>query len=143
MILASTRHALIACRYLVEAYYEDRYVTAAEIAVRYNMNVRTLMPVLTCLAHTDILLDRVVGGESSFILCCDPQKIRLIDVITALEGRQQFVCCREVIAGIRCDCKTENECAIYHLMNHTMLTAMVKLIKMSLADYCNTNREEV
>lgn len=142
MIFPSTRYALIACRYLAVAYNENRYVTAHEIADRYQMDVRMLMLALNRLIRADILRSRVGDAEPGFIFCCDPQEIRMVDVITALEGKHRFVCCREVISGIQCDCKDVSECQIYCLMNRTILTAMAKLTKLSLADYCEPNRKE-
>lgn len=86
-------------------------------------------------------LGRVTAGSSSVQSCpqlyfpFDLQEIQIIDVITALEGEQRFVCCRDLISGIKCDCKGESEYMIHHVMDHVLSAAKAELAKTSLKEH--------
>lgn len=128
MFLASTRCGLIACRHLVSGYHENAYISAPEIAGKYNMNVRALMPALRQLTRSGILRSRVGGKEPGFIFSRNPSEITLLEVLTSLEGGSEVPCCRELIADLKCDCSSSAQCNIYNLFN-----GMIDQVKMKLA----------
>lgn len=132
MILASTRCGLIACRYLAEKYGENSYISAPEIAKRYNINVRALMPALRQLTRSGILRSRVGGTEPGFILVKHPKEISLLEILRSLEGYGDIPCCKEVMPGLRCDCRTKEECCVYKLFNDITNQMRVKLAHISL-----------
>ena len=135
MILTHTRCGLIACRILAHAYYEGTWMTAPVIAAHYNMNVRSLMPSLRTLAKVGILHSRVGGKEPGFIFARDPREISLLEVITALEGSKEVVCCKSVIAGLTCDCGDFSGCMIYELFQSVILDVQSHFSSISIAKH--------
>lgn len=137
MFLISTRLGLIACRHLVSGYYQDRYVSAPEIAEKNNMNVRALMPALRQMTRADILRSRVGGKEPGFIFSRNPKDISVLDILVALEGESYFVCCKELNSELKCDCMDKHKCDMYELFNSIISQAKVRLSNISIKDYSN------
>ena len=113
MFLSSTHFGLIACRYLVIGYKAGIRISAPDLAARYNMNTRALMPALRRLTQVGILRSQVGGRDPGFIFSKDPKEISLYDVIYALEGENEMNCCKEVISDISCDMNKCCNCIIY------------------------------
>lgn len=141
MFLASTRCGLIACRHLARCYYTNTYTSAPEIAEKYNMNVRALMPALRQLTRYGILRSRVGGKEPGFMFSRSPREITLLEVITALEGNHSVPCCKELIAGLKCDCKAPNECGVYNLFNGVIKQMNLKMAQISIEDHARSIQE--
>ena len=133
MILIATRLGLIACGYLVGGYYESRYISAPEIAQRYNMNVRALMPALHRLVMAGILRSRVGGTTPGFIYAKDPKELTLF----AMEGEAAFACCKELVPGLKCDCSCDEKssCTMLSLFNGMIDNATEKLSAITVADH--------
>lgn len=135
MFLASTRYALIACRSLTRGYFENRYSAAPDIAEVLNINVRALMPALRQLTRAGILRSRVGGKEPGFIFARHPREITLFEVLTALEGDNEVVCCKEVNPELRCDCASKNGCFIYTIFSDLTHQVKIKLTKINMEEY--------
>ena len=135
MLLANTRYGLIACRFLTEGYFNNRYISAPEIARKYNMNVRAIMPALRQLTRMGILNSRVGGLEPGFIFARNPKTISLLDIFTALEGNIKMACCREVIKGLKCDCISKENCSILLLITSFFEQGKDRLACISIYDH--------
>ena len=135
MIRIATRLGIIACRYLVQGYYENRYICAPEIAEQYNMNVRALMPSLRQLTRMGILRSRVGGSTPGFIFAKDPKKITLLQVLIALEGDAHFECCKKIIPDLKCDCRKNTGCGVNTLFNGIIDNVSSQLSTITLAEH--------
>ena len=129
MFLASTRYGLIACRHLTRCYHHGKYVPAPDIADKYNMNVRALMPALRLLTKAGILRSRAGGKEPGFIFSRHPREITLLEVLIALEGDTSILCCKQMIPDLKCDCEFNTDCGVFNFFND-----MVSHVKTKLSD---------
>ena len=146
MFLVSTRCGLIACRYLVQCFYNESYVAAPDIAEKYNMNVRALMPALRQLTRAGILRSRTGGKEPGFIFSRNPDSISLLEVLVALEGEAEMRCCKDVIPSLKCDCESNVECSIFSLFDGMLEQVKKKLGQISIKDHAhskNLNRADI
>lgn len=134
-MLIVTRLGVIACRYLVKGYYENRYISAPEIAEYHNMNVRALMPALRQLTRMGILRSRVGGKEPGFIFANDPAELTLYKILSVLEGDAQFNCCKELMPDLRCDCNDKTQCGVFSFFSGVIESAAARLSTISVADY--------
>lgn len=134
MIRIATRLGIMACRYLANGYRENRYICAPEIAEHYNMNVRALMPSLRQLTRMGILRSRVGGNNPGFIFAKDPQKVTLLQILTALEGGTHFECCKELIPDLKCDCKENGGCGVFKIFHSIIENASNHLSAITIAD---------
>lgn len=133
MVHIATRLGIIACRYLVQSYYENRYISAPEIAKHYNMNVRALMPALHQLTKAGILRSRVGGNTPGFIYSKDPKEFSLHQIIVVLEGEPHFACCNELITDLKCDKKCE-DCILLSLFNGIIKNVKKQLSAITIAE---------
>lgn len=134
MFLAVTRYGLIACQYLAESYAEGRYVAAPDIAEKYNMNVRALMPALRQLTKASILRSRVGGSEPGFIFAKNPKEVSVLEILLALEGDIEFTCTKDLIPGIQCDCSSVKVCKFYETFCNIIQQAKDTLSTISITD---------
>lgn len=132
MIRIATRLGIMACRYLVQGYYDNRYISAPEIAEHYNMNVRALMPSLRQLTRAGIFRSRVGGTTPGFIYAKDPKDLTLFQIIIALEGAAHFECCKELVPGLKCDCKDNGGCGIFSSFNAILSNASDELSTITI-----------
>lgn len=142
MTLFSTRLGIIACRYLVQGYYAEKYISAPEIAEYYNMNVRALMPALRQLTRAGILRSRVGGNSPGFIFSKNPKEFSMYHIITVLEGDFKFECCKELMDGIHCDCVDKTGCMIFSHLNRLIDSSTRYLSKISIMDHAKSVYEE-
>lgn len=138
MILIATRLGIIACSYLANGYYEHRYISAPEIAERYNMNVRALMPALRQLTRVGILRSRVGGSTPGFIFSKDPAEFTLLQILNALEGSTDFPCCKELVPNLKCHCEDETKCKVISLFNGAIDNAATSIGAVSVAEYAKS-----
>lgn len=135
MFLVSTRCGIIACRHLAGCYYREEWATAPEIADKYRMNVRSLMPALRRLTQFGILKSRVGGKTPGFRFAQDPKTVSMFRVITTLESELTIPCCQEVISGLECDCSDRGECSVFGMCNQLLDEARKRLSAISVADH--------
>ena len=134
MLLLSTRLLLIVSSYLVEGYNNKVKITAPDIAKRYNVNSRALMPSLRRLTQAGILKSQVGGRDPGFIFARDPATISMYEFIATLEGEFYMSSCREIIDNASCDINDCNNCRIYKIINKGILTTINRLKNTSLCD---------
>ncbi len=135
MITIATRLGILACRYLVAGYYENRYISAPEIAEYHHMNVRALMPALRQLTRAGILHSRTGGNMPGFIFTKSPKEITLLQIFNTLEGHTRFLCCKELVPKLACGCSSKKECEIFLLINKVIKNTTIKLNSITIADY--------
>ena len=135
MLLLSTRLFLIASSYLVQGYGDKVKVTAPNIAERYKMNSRALMPSLRRLTQVGILKSQIGGREPGFILSRDPDDISMYEIITALEGEFKMASCHDLISDVECDIKKCENCTVYKIINKGILSTVENLKKTSLGKH--------
>lgn len=133
MIRIATRLGIIACRYLVKGYYENKYISAPEIAEHYNMNVRALMPSLRQLTHRGILHSRVGGSTPGFIFAKDPKELTLYQILITLEGESHFECCKRLIPDLECNCIENNGCSIFSFFHKLIDNTANQLSAITIA----------
>lgn len=143
MIRIATRLGIIACRYLVQGYYENRYICAPEIAEQYNMNVRALMPSLRQLTRMGILRSRVGGSTPGFIFAKDPKHFTLLQVLIALEGDVHFECCKKLIPGLKCDCRENTGCGVYTLFNGVIDKVSSQFSTITIAEHAGVITSDI
>ncbi|MDX1681667.1 MAG: Rrf2 family transcriptional regulator [Phycisphaeraceae bacterium] len=100
-----TDYALIALAHLAkEATDADETVSARAIAEFYDLPSSLLGNILKDLARAR-LVDSTRGANGGYRLATDPQRISLLEVVTAIEGPVQFSECAGglPIAGQGCD----------------------------------------
>lgn len=137
MFLVSTRCGIIACRYLAGCYYREEWATAPEIADKYRMNVRSLMPALRRLTQFGILKSRVGGKTPGFQFAQDPRSVSMFRVITTLESEMQVPCCKDVISGLECDCGDKEGCSVFGVCNQLLDEARKRLSSISVAEHAD------
>lgn len=143
MLLVSTRLGLIACRYLAEGYEDGKWITAPEIARHYNVNVRSLMPILRKLVQGGVLYSRVGGATPGFILARPPEEIMLSEVLGLLEGNISIPCCMELIGGLNCDCDGVVNCKIHEMFSDMVNEAANRLKTTSIAEFTKNGIREM
>lgn len=138
MILQSTRMCIIACRDLVKGFYENKKITAPQIAERYGMNVRMLNRTLSILVRQGLLSSQVGGIEPGYIFTKNPSEITLYDILSILEGDVKMQCCKEILGNDGCINQNKETCIIYKTINKGLLDIRKELMKINLTqDYQN------
>ena len=140
MFLSSTRLFLVAANYLVEGYADNIRLSAPDIASRYNMNSRALMPALRRLTQVGILKSQTGGNSPGFIFARDPETISIYEIILAIEGETKFSCCREHVEGVTCEVVSKDDCMIYKIINEGILHTINQLKKAKISDNYELDR---
>lgn len=135
MIRIATRLGIMACRYLVHGYYDNRYTSAPEIAEHYNMNVRALMPSLHQLTKSGILRSRVGGTTPGFIYARDPKEVSMHHIMVVLEGESHFECCKELMPDLKCDINKCEECGVLSLFHGIIDDVKNKFSDINIVGY--------
>ncbi|MBI1369175.1 MAG: Rrf2 family transcriptional regulator [Planctomycetes bacterium] len=103
-----TDYALVALSALAQQEGgHDNPLSAREIAERHQLPAALLMNVLKDLHRGGVLCSRR-GAGGGYILCHDPSKISLLQIIEATEGQIKVAAC--------CDENEENACAACAVM---------------------------
>lgn len=137
MLSNPTRYGLIACRYLAWGWHNRTWLTAPDIAERYNMNVRALSPALRRLVMTGILRSQCGGTRPGFMLSRAPEEVTMLEVVRALEGNFRMDCCRTVLPYVQCSC-TEDNCRVCGVFRRILDELRDRLSHMSLEDHAAT-----
>ena len=119
----------------MEGYYKGCKITAPEIASKYNMNVRAILPALRALTKAGILISQTGGNEPGFIFARDPKTISMFEIIILLEGNLKMYSCHQVVNGICCDLKDCNNCLIYNGVNNALESIRTTLRSVSVYDH--------
>ena len=134
MFLSSTRLFLVASSYLVHGYANKIKLTAPDIAARYKMNARALMPALRRLTQVGILKSQTGGATPGFIFARSPETISLYEIISALEGEFKFTSCSDQIADVTCELKDCTDCMLYKIMNEGINQTINQLKKATISE---------
>lgn len=89
------------------AKHPDRVHSASELAERAKLELPTVSKVLKPLAQMG-LVESFRGVNGGYKLARPPSKIRLIDVVEAIEGRFSMTEC----AGEHSQCEHESHCGV-------------------------------
>ena len=116
---------------------EDRPVSAARLAAGHDLPPAYLNKQLQALVREDILVSEP-GARGGFRLARPPEKITLIDVVTAIEGPDEAFRCTEIRRqgiGERCpEGWFEGECAVSTAMRRAELAWRRSLADQTIAD---------
>ncbi len=86
-------YALIALTYLGQRYIDDRKpVSARQIAETFGMPAPLVMNILKQLCQAK-LVHSTRGVRGGYELALEPARIRLLEIVTAIEGPVQFTQC--------------------------------------------------
>ncbi len=135
MFNTSTRLALIASRFLTEAYYNGYKIPSTDLTSEYNMNSRALMPALRKLTNAGILRSQTGGNEPGFIFARDPKTISLYEIITILEGKTMMMRCNELVNDICCDVEDCDNCIFYTLTKEGLQNIKAKFENVTVFDH--------
>lgn len=135
MLLVATRIAIISCQHLSRCYYDNKWTTAPDISERYSINVRSVNNALHILSRAGLLRSRVGGREPGYIFTRDPKTISLFDIVRAVEGEVDVVCCKDTISELKCECGDKSNCKLFEHMDSVVKTAYRQLAEISVADY--------
>lgn len=134
LFLTSTRLFLIVSKYLVEAFYEGRKVSSRELADVYDINNRTLVPMLNRLTRTGYLLSQVGGSNPGHIFSRNPKDISVGEVIVALEGGLEMAGCDAILGNVSAGCTAENRCTFCKTVAKFVEYGRQEMCSMSLYD---------
>lgn len=137
MLSNPARYGLIACRYLVWGWHNGTWLTAPDIAERYNMNVRALSPAMQRLVLAGILRSRRGGTKPGFMLSRAPGEVTMLEVMRALEGNFHMDCCRSVLPNVRCSCDTAG-CRVCGVFRGMLDDLRDRLSSLTLEDHAGT-----
>ncbi|MGW0807838.1 RrF2 family transcriptional regulator [Nonomuraea sp. NPDC002799] len=111
-------------------------VTAAKLAALYDLPVAYLNKQLQALARAGILTS-TSGPRGGFRLGREPEKITLLDVVTAIEGPADAFRCEQILAkgpGGRPEVDYRAQCVISQQMRAAELAWRKQLAGRTLAD---------
>jgi len=115
----------------------DEPVSAARLAAAHDLPPAYLNKQLQALVRGGILVSEP-GAGGGFRLARDPGKITLMDVVSAIEGRDGLFRCTEIRQrGIGADCAEksfDDTCAVHSAMNRAELAWRRALAEQSIAD---------
>ena len=115
----------------------DEPVSAARLAAAHELPPAYLNKQLQALVRGGILMSEP-GARGGFRLARDPQEITLMDVVSAIEGRQTVFRCTEIRQrGLGATCPEslfEDNCAVKSAMNRAELAWRRVLAEQSIAD---------
>ena len=115
----------------------DEPVSAARLAAAHELPPAYLNKQLQALVRGGILVSEP-GAGGGFRLARDPQKITLMDVVSAVEGRDGLFRCTEIRQrGVGTTCPEsmfEGNCAVNSAMNRAELAWRRALAEQSIAD---------
>lgn len=107
-----TDHALVALAYLGQRRDEPVSATSArEIAERFGLPLPQMMNILKMLARAK-LVQSMRGPAGGYELAVDPDRISLLDVVTAMEGSMRFTRCTGALPVVGPGCEIECDCPI-------------------------------
>ena len=107
-----TDHALVALAYLGQR--RDEPVPAAsarEIAERFGLPLPQMMNILKVLARAR-LVRSMRGPAGGYELAVDPDRISLLEVVTAMEGPMRFARCVVALPVVGQGCEIECDCPV-------------------------------
>ncbi|MFI0980750.1 RrF2 family transcriptional regulator [Streptomyces sp. NPDC021093] len=111
-------------------------VTAAKLAALYELPTAYLNKQLQALVRAGILISSS-GPRGGFKLACDPGQVTVLDVVTAIEGRQEAFRCQEIARkgpGGRANVNYREACVASQAMRRAEMAWRRELAAQTLAD---------
>lgn len=109
MFSTSCHYGLQAMLYIAIHYHEGKSVELSTIAIKQDIPKHFLSKILQLLVKQK-LLTSMKGPTGGFKLARPPEKIRLIEVVKAIDGLEIFNQCG---IGLK-KCNDDNPCPIHH-----------------------------
>jgi Rrf2 family protein len=107
-----TDYALVALAYLGQLREEPVPATCArEIADRFGLPVPQMMNIMKVLARAR-LVRSMRGPTGGYELAVEPDRISLLEVVTAMEGPMRFTRCADALPVMGQGCEIECDCPI-------------------------------
>jgi Rrf2 family protein len=139
-MLALTRktdYALIALSYLAERYGEGgQPVSAKQIAEAFGLPLPLLMNILKELAQAR-LVTSTRGAQGGYDLAVDPQRLTLLEVVTALEGPVRLSQCADGLPVVGQGCQLSGGCPIRGTIRSLHRRINRFLSEVTLRDLCD------
>ncbi|MBL0174720.1 MAG: Rrf2 family transcriptional regulator [Ignavibacteria bacterium] len=131
------------CEYGIQATLyiatrHDRRVGIREIARELKIPVHFLAKILQSLSEKGILLS-FKGTNGGFTLNGDPGDVRLIDVVTAIDGQEVFEHC---LLGFP-NCSDINPCPVHPTWGRLRTTFREMLTSETLADIMPASKRKI
>lgn len=104
-----TEYAIMAIKYIA-LNKNGNYITAKEISENYNIPLELLAKVLQQLKRNEII-NSIQGNKGGYFLSRAPEKISLIDIISAIENDYYLTDCFKESSSEK-DCEHFNCCKI-------------------------------
>ncbi len=119
---------------MVESYINKNMISAPELAEKFNINKRALMPSLHRLTQAGYLRSQIGGSNPGFIFTRDPRQISVTEIIRALEGELRMEPCRELLPDVNCACVDCESCMFHNSINKLIADSKAILSKTTLYD---------
>lgn len=112
MLSSSSKYGIRAVTYIASQPVDHGMIGIKKISEDLNLPTPFLAKILQLLARQKILSSSK-GPHGGFSLFRDPKKITLLDIITAIDGKDIFDNC--IIHNVPCKCVDENkmQCPIH------------------------------
>lgn len=133
----STIYALRALIYIVSRENQLDYTSVNEMSQKLDISFHFLTKSLQKLTQADILISSR-GPAGGIALMKSPQKIKLVDVILVLEGKDYFESCMLGLPG----CGVEEPCPVHEFWAGFKSKLFKELTKVTLADLGNKTIRE-
>jgi Rrf2 family transcriptional regulator, iron-sulfur cluster assembly transcription factor len=123
-----------ACEYAIQStlyigLHRDRRVGIKEIAGQLAIPVHFLAKILQSLAERGVLTS-YKGTAGGYTLAAPPEAIRLLDIVSAIDGLDVFEKC---VLGFA-HCSSEHPCPVHDAWGQIRITMQRMLSEESLAD---------
>ncbi|CUU00643.1 transcriptional regulator, BadM/Rrf2 family [Candidatus Thermokryptus mobilis] len=117
LLSKTTEYGIRAVLYI--ALNSSKYITTKEIAKELKIPKHFLAKVIQKLVRSKIIYSRR-GRNGGFVLRKSPDKLKIIDVVLALEGDELFKKC---VLGLP-NCSDENPCSVHQ--NWSVIREQIK-----------------
>ncbi len=135
-MLNSTRIFFVAAHILTKNYELGVRISAKDLAAAIGVTNGAIMPALRFLTQAGLLRSKVGGIDPGFIYARNPREISVLEILEALEGKNEMSCYRDSLeGGIICMCDECDNCLIYMAYKDTLEVLKNKLINMSIYDH--------
>ncbi len=136
MFSNSTKYAIKAVLYLAVHSSEDYKIMIKDIAAPINVPKAYIAKLLQALSKKD-LISSTKGPKGGFYLSNQNRKVRIIDIIDAVDGEERMHSC--LLSSEKCN--TDNPCSLHHLVFAEKQKILKNLEKETLDSLSNHIKE--
>ena len=130
-------YGLQAVLYLA-AHVDRENIRAEEIATRLSIPREFVSKILQSLTESGIVSSQK-GKSGGFAIAKDPKRIKLIDIVTAIDGLAMFNSC---VLGFP-NCNSDNPCPLHHKWGELRSKAYQMLTDENLDDFKESTLRKV